>query len=163
MRTFDFSIVSAMMANATDEIFLWLLEFSHPDLNTPLNLVVNTEDVVSNGVLYSKIGCTVELPDSKESGVTSGSLSFSNINQVLVPIFRSLPDKINVHLKLVTASDLSASPPEFDNVRIDLLPFRLTNITWNEKVIRGSISYDHTLGRPYPCVKMDIFNTPALF
>lgn len=163
MREFDLSIIPSMLSNTTDEIYLWLIEITHEDLLDAIRLVINTEDVMSNGQQYTKITCKIDLPDSKESGLAYGNITFSNINRALIPAFRSLPSKIYLTLKLATASNLSASPPEFNNVHIELLPFLLDSITWNETTVRGSISYESTLGRKYPCVKMDIFNAPGLF
>lgn len=167
-RNLSSRIKEAMAKRSTGLILLWLVEITHPKMIDDfgalevIRLVNNNENVVSNGKLYNKCSINIRLPESKESGTSSGNIIIDNVSQQLIPLIRSLSGEFTITLKLVCSSNLDVSPPEFDNVEITPLPYKLINISWNASEISGELSYSNIFDNRYPFPLMTKFLFPGL-
>lgn len=143
-------VIAAMMGRETGVVVLYLLDITHEDLDTPIRLVNNTEDVISGGNTYTAIGFDVLPPNDKDAAPRGARLSIDNASQWFTPTLRTLSGEFLVTIKLAIPTDASASPPVFDGVEIEYLPAQLLSLEYDDVTVSGTLSYENLANAPYP-------------
>ncbi len=150
------------MAQQTGAITLALVTIDHPQLSSPLRICNNNEDVASRGNTYTAMAVDLLLPDDTE-GASRARLVMDNVSQWLTPTIRTLTGGFTVLIELVTASNLAASPPEFDIVEIAFLPMTLSQVDWSAGQATGTLTHENTLNNRFPAGSVDPYDFPGAF
>lgn len=149
-RQLSTTLVSAMMGRSTGLPVLYLLEIEHEDLEEPLRIVNNTEDVVSEGNLYTAMGFELRLPEERDATPRGARIAIDNTSQWLTPTIRTLFGEFEVTIKVATPTDLDANPPVYDNIEFSYLPMQLASVEWNDVTVQGTLSYENLANQPFP-------------
>lgn len=127
-------IIEALSRNGADP-WLALLTLQHPQLNggLPVRLARNpTEDIISNGVTFTKSWFEIELPPDVETPSTC-RISIMNIDGAIGRVLEDITDAIECEVRLVLDSDPDTYGREF-------LSFKLRNTTWDALSASGELS-----------------------
>ena len=162
-RTFSAATMQAAMAQETGLVLLCALTIEHENLTTPLRIVNNTEDIVSNGNTFTAVGFDIRLPEDREEGFGKAKLKINNVDQWLTPTIRSLAGDIMVTFELLSPSDLTASPKEFDNVELPFAPMRLMNVSYDEWTVEGDMTHEASSVKGFPAHRFTPTGFPGLF
>ena len=157
------TFVSAILAQQTGVVVLNLIDIDHEDLDTPIRIVNNTEDVLSGGNLYTAVGFDVVPPDNREGTPRGARLRIDNTSQWFTPTLRSLQGQFEVTIKVAIPSDEAASPPVFDSVEIEYMPMQLVGIQADDSTVEGTLSYENLNNQPFPGDTFSPFEFPGLF
>lgn len=139
MRNFSAAFKEAINKEASGEVFLYLLELSHPDLASTIRLVNNYEDIVSNGETYSASAFQFTPPTQGEGEYSPAQLLVDNTDRVLVESLRLITTPIKVNAKVVLASDTNVIDWEYPELQ-------LQNVSYNVNSISGEVLYMIYLG-----------------
>jgi len=162
-RTLSADTVAAMMRTQSSGPVLWALDIDHEDFAEPVRVVNNGEDVSIGGELYTAAGFEVGMPEESEDGFRSAKLMINNVDQWMTAALRGMSGTFTFTLSLVTASDLGASPPEFDNVEVTFMPFTLTGIEYTRESVRATLDYERVSDRAFPVDTFTPYDFPGLF
>ncbi len=141
MRTLSTALKSGLFDAESSHLVLWLITMSGTGMST-LRLCQNNEDVSSRGNTYTGIGSRVILPNDTEERFQPARLVMENVDQWLTPTIRAMAISPDVLLELVSATDLSASPPEFDTVEITSFPFKLRNVSYDAQRVTAVLGFE---------------------
>jgi nitrogen fixation protein len=157
------TFVSTLLARESGTVVLMLVDIEHEDLETPIRIVNNTEDVVSGGNLYTAVGFEVRLPDDRDGTPRGAQLQIDNTTQWLTPTVRSLFGEFLVTIRIAIPSDAEAVPPEYDGIEMEYLPMQLTSLQMNETTVEATLSYENLANELYPPESFDPFHFRGLF
>lgn len=108
-RTIPTTIVQAMNAQTTSQVFLVLLEITHSTLGTPVRLVNNTEDITYDGNSFTAFPFSVTLPPDAEETQYQSQITLSNASRLLVSTARLLSaSRERAKVKIMVVSDISS-------------------------------------------------------
>lgn len=155
MRSLSDSVLASMMSESADIVAVWTMTIEHENLldvagSAILRVVNNPEDINVSGTTYTACGFDIKLAPDTEKTVRPASIIIDNTDQWMVPIVRSLTTAPDITLAFVSATDLSADPPEFDTVEIQTLPLKLINTTLTREIAKGQLAIVHPLQRKWP-------------
>jgi hypothetical protein len=141
-------------SNAEDPILL-LLHLSFPD---PIDyyLVNNTEDITSNGQLYTAFPFSFTLPNDDVDSEPQLNITLSNVGLDLKDSFRSNTQDVLADIKVVFAS-----VPDFSEITINSLQVR--SISYSAKSINITLKYDDILNTTVPSATYNPSDFPGVF
>lgn len=139
-----------MLAEASGKILLETAEINHADLASPFRIVANNEDIMSGANLYTACPCEVSYPFDNDGSGGVGRITLPNPDQWLTPSVRSLSGPMTVTLRRVSATDLGASPPEFDTIEIATLPMLVVEAVIDSESIDFTLRQSDMLERAFP-------------
>jgi hypothetical protein len=147
--------IAAANDEQTAEVWLALLEITHPQLTTPIRVVNNTEDVVSNGVTYLKTAFRIKLPDDSDA-LPSVQIEIDNVDRAVTDAARSINSPPTVTLLVVLAStpDVYEAGP---------FTFTMTDVNYSAETINGTMIFEDILNEPFPGESFDPARFPGLF
>lgn len=121
-----------------------------------INIVNNTEDIVSRGVTF--IGCpfSLALPDSTDHTVESAEITVDNVDTRIWQGVRSLLRPIEIILEVIMAD----TP---DQVLISTTGLVLREASANDKTISGKLVVDTVWQMGYPAHDFDPSQNPGMF
>lgn len=144
---------AALYEQTSDEIWLELITIDHDDLATPIRLVGNSEDVVSNGNTFTACGFPpVPLPSDGQD-VT---LIVENVSQTILTAVRSIVTPIDITLEVVLASDP-------DTVEAGPFEFQSRKFVFSARTIEFSLMFEPLLSEPFPASSYTPIDYPGLF
>ena len=142
-RSVSNTFKTAVYKQETSEIFLFLLEIDHDDLDTPLRFVDNTEDVTSNSDVYTAFPFSINLPSDREDQLPSVTLAIDNIDQTIVQTIRELDSPPTVSLSVILNSDP-------DTIEAGPVEFTMKNATYTADVVTCGLAYEDILNEGFP-------------
>lgn len=127
-RQYSAQTKSTLANTAAPEVPLYLLEITHGNLNAPIRVVNDTQDITSNGNVYTAIPFNVTMPDDFENQAPKATLSVTNVGRELMywletsnggkgskvrmmQVMRSMPNVIEWEVTM-DLSNISASSTE---------------------------------------------------
>ena len=146
----------ALFASSTNQVFLMLVTLDHPDLGSPIRLVKNTEDIVSNGNLFSAARMEFSPPVEEEGTIKSSTITFGNVDQSIVTAVRSISSVPTVEISIIRAADpdvFEAGPWEF----------HLRMVSFKGLTVQGELSPDNPLQRKASKYRYTNTGFPGLF
>jgi len=152
------SIVARRAINAqeTGEVFLEILSLEHPEFDSPVCVVNNTEPITSNGITYNPFPFQIDLPREEEGQISKATLKIDAIDRSLIEKIRTIDTPMDA-----TLSVLLASQP--DTIEAGPFNFKVKNVTYNATVISGDLIYEDVLKLRYPKNVFDPYDFPGLF
>jgi len=162
-RTLSETMLRGMMARQTGIITLLVAKLEHSRLDAPLYFVNNTEAISVNGQEYQPCGMDFAMPDENEDGIRTARVRIANIDQALTPMIRTARGEPQVTFTLVSSSNLAASPPEFDNLEIVMLPMQLYAVTYDRVKIEGTLRFETACAHQFPKDSYNPIDWRAMF
>lgn len=135
--------VSQALALEGTDIWLVLLEITHPSLATPFRAVRNTQDVVSQGKTFYAYPFDITLGDDDAERLPEVKLTIDNVALDLVEMIRTIADPPKVTIWIV----LSSQP---DVVEIQISNLVLREVDYDSYSINGTLYADDILSTRYP-------------
>jgi hypothetical protein len=112
--------VAAAFAEATDEVFIVMLEITHPNLDAPIRVANNTEDVPFGGETFQRFPFELKLPNDDEQAPRA-QLTIANVDRVVGNTVLKLTPAPEVRIIVVLAS-------QPDITELDIAGFVLANV-----------------------------------
>ncbi len=125
------SLIDAVYADETDEVFVVLLRITHPALAEPVLLANNTEDVVSNGETFIGFPFDITLFDDNEQ-TPRAQLEVQNVDRRIGDAVLALTSPALMDIMIVLASDP-------DTIELDFKGFELREVKGNATSVQASI------------------------
>ena len=154
-RTTSATLKAEVFAQHSSEIFYALLVISHADITT-LRFVANTENVTSNGNVYTAYPFEIRLPQEREDQPPQIPIVIDNVARVIIDEIRTLTGPADVEISIVLASDP-------DTVEYGPVQATLRNVDWNLGIITGDLQAEDLLNEGYPGHSFTPQNAPGLF
>lgn len=142
----------AAFAQDTDDGLLICLTVEHDDLQEPIRVVNNHENITSNGNLFIGVAFDIELPSEDVDTPPVARLSIDNVSREIAEVIRAIVTPADVTIQAVRVND-------FDAVELTFLGFKLRNTKVTAMRITGDLMLDNLMLEPYPA---DIYS-PASF
>ncbi len=155
-RTVSASFKQAAFAQQTGDAILELVTIESGYLASPLRVVNNGADVVSNGNTFLASRFGLSLPSSGDDQPPKARLQICNVDRLIVEAIRSIPEAPTVTIEIVMASSL-------DTVEVSLGDLTFSDITYDAGTIEGALSYEKVLEEPFPGDTFAPHAFPGLF
>lgn len=155
-RSLTLATRRALNAPETNEIFLVLLTISHKDMDTPIRVVNNAEDVTSRGDLFTAYPFDLSLPNDEDNQSPRARLVIDNIDRQIVLAVRQLSSSPTVTIEIIRAADP-------DMIEARFVDFRFTNITYDSQMIEGDLTLEDFTAEPFPAASFSPSLFPGLF
>ena len=123
---------AALNASETIKLFLVLIEIDHTDLGSPIRIVNNTEDVTSNGDLYSAFAFEFKPPMEVDGTIKSTSIVIDGVDRSIVTALRSINTPATVEASIIrqdAPNVIEAGP----------WTFLMRNVTWSAHRVSGEL------------------------
>ena len=133
---------STAFGSQTDEAYLVLITIDHEEMDEPFHVTSNGIAIVSNGITFFPYPFTLTLPDDTERPFSQGRLTIDNVSQTMTWT-RWFNTPVLITIQIVLASDPDIIEVEFPN-------FELTEISYNEQTVSGSLSIESFTDEPFP-------------
>ncbi|BCW88055.1 hypothetical protein sos41_11930 [Alphaproteobacteria bacterium SO-S41] len=129
---------------------------SHPNLDPPVRVAANGEDVESNGETFFGWPWQLKRPDEGEDAANEAEVTIDNIDPAIVTALIGSIVKPEITIQLILAS----SP---DDVEQELASFKLTDIRFDGLWIKGTLSLPDLRVAPVCCKSFTPSVTPGVF
>ncbi len=140
----------------TDEVFLALLTIAHADISPSIRVVNNTENITSNGNVFTAFPFDIELPDARETGVPRARLTIDNVSREIAQSIRLITTAPTVTIEIVMASD----PDTVEQTWADMT---LKNVKWDMFKMSGDLIFEEIEVEPFPAGQFSPASFPGLF
>jgi hypothetical protein len=147
---------AAANAGETEELFLVLLTFSHPDLAAPLRVTSGGAEVTSRGNLFAAYPFELSLPGDDGARAPEARLVIDNIDRQIVAAVRALPAAPTVLIEIVRAAAPDVIEAKFED-------FRLTGVTYDSQTVQGNLTIEDFTAEPFPAGRFTPGAFPGLF
>lgn len=154
-RTLSANAVLELLAQQSSEAFLMLLTLTHPQITT-LRVVNNTQDVTSNGNVFTAFPFKFALPADLADEMPSLQLVISNVDRRLIDELRTISDPISIQLDIIAASSPNV-------IEVGPFNFDLIHARYNKDTITGTVSTEPILQEPFPADTFNPRDFPGLF
>ncbi|MFQ6550507.1 DUF1833 family protein [Aestuariibius sp. 2305UL40-4] len=144
-------------ASETAEVWLVLVDLSHPDWTEDIHLVHNTEPIVSNGITYQPYPLSIVFPErGTEDGIPFVGFAADNASLDVLSELRSAQGPITVDLCHIIASD-----PDTRISPLIGLEFRV--FAYDVQTISGQIVASSVREAAASAIELTPSRFPALF
>jgi hypothetical protein len=157
-RTLSPTVIEAMNAQSTGVAVLALVTITHSTFTT-VRVVNNTENVTSNGDLFTALPFTVRLPADSEEYRPVMKVGVPNVSLDLMTELRSVAgsrEKIKVALSIVD----HAAP---DTLLAAWTDFEVENVNYTAESLTFDLTLKSYLAEPYPGGSFTPSDFPGLF
>lgn len=144
----------ALFSQETSEVFLILIDISHPDI-TDLHFVKNNEDITHNGTTYKAFNFEIPMPSEEDGSITEVDLVIDNVDRQIVDAIRSIDTEPTVTMKIVLNSDT-------DTVEAGPFDFKLNEAEYDILKVSGKLGMPSVLEEGFPGVNFTPINHPAM-
>ena len=139
-----------------------VLAIGHASLAVPLLLCNNGEDIEIDDLTFTAVPFDVTLPDDREDGVPTVSITLDNSDQALTPLLRSITGDLSVTVASARAVNLDVSPPTF-TIEIVYLPFSLSDCVLTAEAAQLNLSYENGFATEFPADDFTPSDFPGMF
>ncbi len=148
-------VLAQLFSQESNDPFLALVTLSHPSFTT-LRLVNNSQNIVSRGNTYLAFPLKFRLPVDDGESAREVQMEFDNVGLELIDEIRSVTTPIDVKIELILASLPNA-------VQTSLEELKISNISYNSKVITAKLYMDGFLNVEMTSEKYNPSTYPGLF
>jgi len=156
-RVYSSEFKSTLAQVSAPESALVLLEINHPDLATPVRVVNDTQDLVSNGNTYIAIPFRCTLPDDFENQLPKARLSVDNVGKELMYWIETSGGGNG---SLITMSQVMRSRPDTVEWSITM---NLYNVSCNMTEVSGELGYENLFSKKAIAMQHRPNTTPGIF
>lgn len=129
---------------------------AHPDLDPPIRVAANGEDIESDGETFFGWPWELKRPDEGEDADYQAEITIDNIDPVIVTTLKASAVAPTITIQLIMAS----AP---DDVEQELANFGLSEISFDAETIKGTLSLRELRDKPACCKSFTPSVAPGLF
>jgi len=118
VRTISPAATRAGHADATDKVWLVLLEITATGLSTPIRVVNDNVDVVHQGWTFIGYPFEVELPPESQDRPMIARIRIDNTERLIVDEVRTIAEPPSVTLRVVLADQPDVIEVEYAGMRL---------------------------------------------
>lgn len=160
-RSIPTTVVQAMNAQTTGQVFLVLLELSHSTIST-IRLVNNTENITYGGNTYTTFPFSVALPPDDAESQYQARISIDNANRFLVQSARELSaTRERAKIKLIVVSDISSGVANETLLTINDL--EVVAISYTAEAMDITCRVESLLSESWPGYSFTPTNFPGIY
>lgn len=156
-RVYTSEFKSTLAQVSAPEAPLVLLTINHPELATPVRVVNDTQDLVSNGDTYIAMPFRCTLPDDFENQLPKARLSVDNIGKELMYWIET---SNGGNGSTVTMSQVMRSRPDTVEWSITM---NLYNVSCTMQEVSGELGYENLFSRKAIQLQYRTSNSTGLF
>ena len=146
-----------LLATSADEPILVALEITHPELNVPIRVVNNTENVTIQGNEFIACPFQLTLPDDVDQQVPKARLSVDNIGRELTQWLEMSNGGKGAKCRI-----LMVLPSEPDIIEYEMT-MDLTGLSIDNLAVSGDLGFQETLNQPAVATRYDPITAPGLW
>lgn len=150
------ALKQAAFLQDTDEVFLALLTIAHDDISPSIRVVNNTENITSNGNVFTAFPFDIQLPDAREQGVPRARLTIDNVSREIAQSIRAITTAATITIEIIRAADP-------DTIELTWAAMTLKNVKWDMFKMTGDLLFEAIEVEPFPAGQMSPANAPGLF
>ena len=129
------------------DVFLLLIDITHPSFPSTFRFVANHEDVTSNGNLYSYVTLNVPLPPEIKDELPSVNATISDVDPALHSALRQV-DSIGGGRPMAEARWVLEASPDITEIGPFLYP--ISEIDGDAMALRMTLGVQDLLDQPFP-------------
>jgi hypothetical protein len=156
-KEFSAAYKSTLAEVNAPEAPLILLEIDHAELDEPVRVVNDTQDLTSNGNLYVGFPFRCVLPDDFENQLPKARLSIDNVSRDLMYWIETTGGGQG---STATFKQVLRSNPDLVEWQIQMSLFNV-NVTMQE--ISAELGFENLFGKPAVSFRYNPTNSPGLF
>lgn len=146
-----------LLSTSADEPFLVLLEITHPDLEVPVRVVNDVQNITSNGNEFIACPFDITLPDDIGEQVPKAQLSVDNIGRELTEWLEYSNGGAGAKCRIMQIMRSDPDLIEYD-ITLDMSAMSITNET-----VTAELGFQNTLNQPAVTVRYDPGSAPGLW
>ena len=117
--------------NIIEPAFLFLMRINSPELEQPIYLVNNNEEIVSRGVTYEAFPFEVVLPPDDGQKPQNLKVITFNVHPEMINAIRQTAEPPTVLLEMVTTADLDFVEKRIDFMTVVSAQYDALNVTFD--------------------------------
>lgn len=146
-----------LMATSADEPFLILLEITHADLEVPVRVVNDNQDITSNGSEFISCPFEITLPDDVGEQIPKAQISVDNIGRELTQWLEHSNGGAGAKCRIMQIMRSDPDLIEYD-MTLDMSAMSITNET-----VSSELGFQSTLSQAAVAVRYDPGTSPGLW
>lgn len=159
MRNLFAGLRNLLHQQEIEDPILPLVEINHSSFASPIRVVLNTEDITSDGDLFTAWAFDIQLPDDKDDEISQARLAVDNTNRIIGEYLEGLA--IDNDEALVTCWLIVASQPDDRTLMFEDLTIQSTRA---DQTISSAVLADNPIGDELvPFYKFTPGTAPGLF
>jgi hypothetical protein len=155
-HTLSATAKAAVFAQETSEVILAILTIDHSSMATPIRVVNDYNNIVSQGETYLGFPFDITFPDDSESQLPSAKLTIDNVDRQIVEAIRTLTGPATMSLSLI----LQSTPDTIERGPYEL---QMRNVEYDAMTVSADLLNDDIFNEPYPGHAYTPANFPGLF
>lgn len=166
MRILSLTFRTALFAQESSEVPIFLLTITHPSLAAPIHLTTDPTErystaplayrTVSRSIDFLYAGVDVTIPDEQDKSPPASKLAIANVTRDLIPLARSVSTPPQVKIEVVLASDL-------DTVEMTWPALDMSNLQYDANQLVFDLTMDSLVTEPFPAGTFSPAYFPGLF
>lgn len=128
--SFSYPAVIQVSENHSEEALLWLMTIESDELDSPLYLVNNNEEIVSNGIKYEPFPFEVTLPPDDGGKPQNLTLKTYNLAPELMEVIRQPIEPPRVQLDLVSTADIDTVEKSIGFLNVSAATYDALEVTF---------------------------------
>lgn len=136
---------------------VFLLEIDHPDLVTPVRVTNDTQDITSNGNVFTSLAFDIVPPDDLTQGLPRARLRVDNVGRDLTSWLESSGGGKDATVRLMQVMRSAPNVLELD------LTMSLDNVSMTMLEVSADLGFDDVLNRPACTVTYTPTVAPGLY
>lgn len=168
MRTLTTEFLRASYAQETDQVPVFLLTITHPDMvdtirvsSDPTQRITEFDTHIvygtqSRGNDFLFFPFKLTLPGENENGPTPAKLELDNVRREYTAALRSMTGPASIDIELV----LAGSP---DTVVLEFPEYQLSQAKYDASMISASLEIEQLANEPFPALAFTPSYFPGLF
>lgn len=149
-------LLAQIFAQESNDPFLMLVTLTHASFSSPIRLVNNTVDVVSNGHTYTAFPMRIRLPTDDGETMRDVTIEFDNVSLDLITSIRSVTTEISAQIDMILASIPN-------QIQMGLYDLKIYNITYTKTRVSAKLVLDNFLNTELTSERYSPANFPGLF
>jgi len=157
MRSLSTTARELIASISRPEAPILLLEITHPDLTTPVRVVNDNVDVVSNLNTFIGMAFRALPPDDLSQGSPRATLAIDNVGRDLTQWIES---SAGADGSIVRMMQIMRSAPDIIEWEVTM---ELTDIVMDQNQVKGTLHFKNLIDTPGITIFYRPENTPGLF
>ena len=156
-RNYTTEYKSTLAKISAEETPLVLLQIDHPDLDQPIRVVNDTDNITSNGQTYIAFPFSVVLPDDYENKLPKASIAIANVGKDLMYWIENSDGGIGA---TATFRQVMRSRPNDVEWSITMTLF---NVTATNMQVSAELGFENLFAKPSISINYRPENSAGLF
>ena len=146
-----------LLATSADEPWLMLLEITHPELNVPVRVVSDTQNITVLGSEFLACPFDLTLPDDVDRQIPRAQLAVDNVGRELTQWLEYSRGGAGARCRIMAVLRSQPDVLEFD-MTMDMSEMVITNLQ-----VTSLLGFKNTLGQVAVSVRYDPTSAPGVF